>query len=71
MDVKYKRGLKIRLDDGTLIAVVSNQRRYQVEGYYGADYGNKQLEMFYSPWYAGLKGVANYLSKNFDINLIY
>ena len=42
---------------------------YQVEGFYGSDYPNKMLDMFFSPRYSSLVGVKNYLKKNFDIDL--
>lgn len=71
MDVRYKRGLMITLEDGTKIHVRKPALGiYQVSGTYGTDYGDKSFDLFYSKEYNSLKGVANYLKRNFDINLI-
>ena len=40
--------------------------QYRVTGF-----DKSTLDMFYSPWYQSLKGVANYLLKNFEIELEY
>ena len=72
MTVEYKKGFEVRMPDNTTIRIIKPARGiYQVTGFYGKDYGKKYLELFYSPEYASLKGVANYLKRNFDMDLVF
>ena len=61
--IKYKQGMRYENDD-VVIRIRRDGRQYRVEGY-----RKDNLDMFYSPYYASLKGVKNYLVKNFGIEL--
>lgn len=65
LKVKYKKGLRIETDN-KVINVEKTNFQYRVTGF-----DKSTLDMFYSPWYQSLKGVANYLLKNFEIELEY
>ena len=72
LSVRYKKGFSYKFDDGTTVSIIRPARgQYQVTGFYGTNYPDKHLDLFYSKVYSTLKGVASFLSKNFDIELIY
>lgn len=72
LQVKYKKGFRVVLDDGTVVTITKPDKgRYRVVGFYGTSYGDKYLDVFHSPYYASLSGCANYLLKNFGIELLH
>lgn len=71
MIYKYKKGLKIELEDGTEINIYKNSHGYyQVYGQYGISHLSRMLQKFYSPQYLSVAECGKYLQTNFKICLL-
>ena len=66
--IKYKKGFRKELEDGTIIYIKRDQGRFRVEGTYGKNF-SKSGELFFSPYFATLTGVKNFLKKQFNLEL--